>query len=148
MARDLVTYGNLKAGKLSIVGRDQFMNALHTWPDGEVSLTIKPVGRRRSSPANRYYHGVVVPMIVQAMSEVWGEELDNEEVHELLKRRFNSRMIDTEDGKIKIVMSTSRLTSAEFVAYTEKCRQWAAQFFSIDIPDPVKITTANQELKV
>ncbi|MDB5241419.1 MAG: hypothetical protein JWP57_2044 [Spirosoma sp.] len=149
MPRLIETYGNIRMGKLSIINRDEFTHALHSWPDGEVSLTIKPLGKGRSSAQSRYYFGVVVPIIRDCLNESQGELFDKDEVHEWLKSAFNSREIETENGhSLSIAHSTKRLNTAEFTDYIERCRQFAASFFGVSIPDPVKIATTKTELNV
>ena len=141
MPRQTETLGNIVAGKLTLVERDRFAGSLHTLPDGPVTVTVKSVGKRRSSKANRYYRGVVVPLIAQAMADAWGEEVDDDEAHEFLKIRFNLRTIEAEKTTIELAGSTTRLTTDEFAVYVDKCRHWACQFFNINIPDPEKFTT-------
>lgn len=148
MAREVTTFGNVDpAGKLNLLERDQFAHALGQFAGQPVSVTVKRLGKKRTSPANRYYRGVVVPLLTSAINEAWGEQLDDDEVHELLKRKFNARKVETENGYVKIAASTTRLDTAEFAAYVETIRQWAAEFFGIDIPDPQRIDSAQTELR-
>ncbi|UHG93218.1 hypothetical protein [Spirosoma oryzicola] len=149
MAKEVVTFGNIQSGKLNIVERGQFLDSLAAFPDCEIELTVKRLGRQRSSPQSRYYFGVVVPLIRDAMNDALGERLDKEEVHEWLKKEFNSREIETSNGHfLTVALSTRKMNTTDFTDYIERCRNWAATFFGIDIPDPVKLSTTKTELKV
>lgn len=149
MARDLTAYGRVEAGKLYITHRPEFDQAVGAFADGMVSVQIKRVGRKRSNPQLRYYRGCVVPILTAAINESWGESLDEDEVHELLKRLYNSRIVETENGhKVKIAVSTGRLDTGEMNAYIERCRQFGAEIFGVNIPDPGSITSAKTEINV
>lgn len=150
MARIAQTVGNIKNGILHIIdqtAKTAFYDVFATWPNCEVELIVKPIGKKRSTSQNRYYRGIVVPMIAAAMTDSLGEDVDEDEAHELLKRKFNLRMIETSNGSVKIPGSTTRLNTVEFMEYVEKCRNWANEFFGLNIPDPVTIQGAKQELK-
>lgn len=149
MARETSTPGNITSGKLSVVERQRFIDAIAALGDGPVTISIKRIGPKRTLSQQAYYRGVVVPMLRDAINDAWGEDLNDEEVHELLKRQFNTRTIETENGHtVKLAMSTTRLDTAEYVAYVEKCRRMASQFFNLDIPDPVKILSTKDQLNV
>lgn len=146
MPRQVEAVGTIKAGKLYIVDRVKFDDAVTHLPEGPVTLLVKSTKPKRSTKQNAYYYAIVVPMIARAMSEAYGEDVDHDETHEFLKVQFNLRTIETENGSVQLAGSTTRLDTAEFTSYVEKCRNWAAEFFGISIPDPVKIETANQPL--
>ncbi|MGF7219071.1 hypothetical protein GGR92_005251 [Spirosoma lacussanchae] len=149
MPKSLTTYGNITGGKLSIVEREKFYQSLSAFADCEISLTVKALEPQRSNSQNRYYHGIVVKMIAEAMSEAYGEDVDVDEAHEHLKSMFNLRTIETANGyTVKMPGSTKRLSTVEFSTYVDKCRMWAAEFFGINIPDPVQISTTKDSLRV
>jgi hypothetical protein len=87
----------------------------------------------RTLPQNKFYHGIVVPMVTQRMVEL-GHSLEDEngfpipfdrkKTHEFLKRTFNS-------GK-----STTKLSVKEFTLYVETIVQWAADSLDLVITDP------------
>ena len=53
----------------------------------EIEVTIQRKKKHRSSPQNRYYHGVVVEMIRAGMKDM-GDDVTPDQVHEFLKWRF------------------------------------------------------------
>lgn len=146
--KTITALGNITGGILYISDRDKFDVAVANVPDCVVEVVVTKVYSKRSNAQSRYYHGIVVPMIQAAMSEVVGERLTHGEAHEWLKRQFNSRDIPTENGHvITLSTTTARLNTAAFSEYIERCRQFAADTLGLDIPDPIRLETANQELK-
>ncbi len=106
---------------------------------GRESVTIiasdtKP---KRSSPANRYYWGVVVELIYLALKES-GWEVNREGTHELLRVRFLSedKPIGNDGEFVTRVKSTTELDSVEFGTYIECCKQFAAEYLNTVIPEP------------
>jgi hypothetical protein len=104
----------------------------------EVSTT-----KKRTNPQNRYYHGLVVPMIRKGIEEM-GTELTNDETHEFLKARFNyAEIVNTSTGEMeRIPKSTARLSTVQFNEFIVKIQHFAAEFLGIVIPDP------NEQMKM
>lgn len=98
---------------------------------------------KRSNQQNRYYFGIVVPMIQKGVNDM-GNEFTQEEIHDWLKHKFNYKEIVNEDtGEFEqIPESTTRLTKDEFSNYIEAIQIFAAEFLNITIPDP------GQQLKI
>lgn len=103
--------------------------------DGKYILEISGADKR-SNPQNRYYWGLVVPLIQKGIKDM-GTELTKEETHEFLKARFNaSDLVNKENGEvIQIPISTTRLNKEQFSEYIGKIQQFAAEFLQIVIPD-------------
>lgn len=104
--------------------------------DGKYILEINDYNRR-STPQNRYYWGLVIPIIQKAIKDL-GTELTKEEAHEFLKSRFNlSEIVNHDTGEaISVPLSTTRLNKEQFGEYIEKIQRFAAEFLMIEIPDP------------
>lgn len=101
-----------------------------------VKLTITAKGKKRSNPQNRYYHGVVVPLIKDALIDL-GHDVDEDDTHYFLKGKFNSVEIENKSGITEEMPgSTAKLSTFEFEAYLDRIRMWAAQFLNIYIPLP------------
>lgn len=92
---------------------------------------------KRSNPQNRYYWGLVIPIIQKGIKDM-GTELTKEETHEFLKARFNaSDLINESTGEaISIPISTTRLNKEQFGEYIFKIQKFAAEFLSLEVPDP------------
>lgn len=111
----------------------QAFNILHP---GKWLLEINSYNKR-TDPQNRYYWGLVVPIIQKGIKDL-GTDLTKEETHEFLKARFNiSDLVNEQTGEaISIPLSTTRLNKEQFGEYIEKIQQFAAEFLSVEIPDP------------
>jgi hypothetical protein len=68
---------------------------------------------------NRYYRGVVIPLISQSTGYT------NEEVHELMKKQFLSKRKKVMGKFINKYKSTTKLSTEEFNEYIEKIRAFA-----------------------
>lgn len=119
-----------------IVNKKTIKALFTTLKDGKYLLEVNSKNKR-SDPQNRYYFGVIVPMVQKGIYDL-GTEFTKEEVHEFLKARFNTIEIFNEanGGFITIPQSTTRLTKEQFGEYIAKIQQFAAEFLSIVIPDP------------
>mgnify|MGYP006343864747 CR=1 FL=1 len=58
-----------------------------------VTITLDS-GKKRSGQQNRYYHGVVVPFVMNLFHNVGHQEMNNEDVHEFLKKELNKSQLD------------------------------------------------------
>ena len=107
-----------------------------TLKDGKYLIEISGADKR-SNPQNRYYFGIVVPLIQKGIKDL-GTELTKDEVHEFLKARFNiSEVVNQETGEaISVPISTTRLNKEQFGEYIDRIQKFAAEFLNIEIPDP------------
>lgn len=96
-----------------------------------VEFFVRRITRIRSLPQNRYYWGVVIPMICEETG------MDKDQVHFALREKFLSRR-DVDTGLL-IVKSTTELTIEQFRWYIDQIQRWAAEFLHIDIPDPNQV---------
>ena len=149
MPKQITTYGNIKGGRLHIVGRAAFDSAVDNWNDCEIELVVSRLYPKRSSRANAYYHAVVVPIARSCFEEAFGERISHLETHELLKRQVSYREIITPSGAIlRITRDTKDMNTAEFLEFTTHCRQFLFEQFGADITDPVAISTTSTALPV
>lgn len=128
-------YGSFVGGKLKAASLAQ---AVKMFPEGTpLEFTVSKAVDRRTSPQNRYYWGVVVPCIKAGLKD-GGMVLSTEQVHELLKFRFlkEDRAVGEDGEFVTVVPSTSELEVGEFVAYTDRCIQFAAEYLNVVIPEP------------
>lgn len=104
--------------------------------DGKYLIEINQ-HNKRSNPQNRYYWGLVIPMIKTGIKDM-GTDLTSEETHEFLKAKFNSsELINEETGQCEMIpRSTTILTKLAFSEYVENIQQFASEFLNIVIPDP------------
>lgn len=91
----------------------------------------------RSIAENKFFHGVVIPILAEHTG------YNPAEMKEILKAKFLSetRVIDTVHGmaEIQYIKPTSSLTTIEFEAFLDKIRMWAAQELSCVVPLPNEV---------
>jgi len=128
-------YGTFTDGRLKAASLNQ---AVRQFPEGtQLEFTVRKAIDRRSNPQNRFYWGCVVPAIKAGLKD-GGMDLTTEQVHEMLKFRFLKRDVPMgSDGEfVTVVESTSALDVMEFVEYTDRCIQFAAEYLNVAVPQP------------
>ena len=103
----------------------------------KLKITIQEVRARRSILQNRYYFGIVIDLICKELRNQ-GHDVDKKTTHEWLLSKFNYKeLVNESTGEIeKIPQRSKELSKDEFFEYVEKCRRFAAELLSINIPDP------------
>ena len=108
--------------------------AVH-FEDREVRVTVRRAARRRSDHQNRYYWGVVLPILSQGLSDTQGHEIDIDLAHEFVKRKFWAETGRVVNGYY-VGFTTTTATTAEWEEKMENIRRWAIEFLNINIPEP------------
>jgi|ERR671919_2628947 hypothetical protein len=97
-----------------------------------VEVLVRKWRSKRSNEQNRYYRGVIVAMVAEAM----GEEVP-EHAHQALAWHFLK--LPDEPGKLARRRSTTELTTVEMERYHEDCRMLAAKTWGLYIPLPNEV---------
>ena len=121
--------GKLKAGT--------FVAAVKSFPENTpLEFTVRKAIDRRSSPQNRYFHGVVLAIAVRAIREL-GTAITPEELKEYWKRMFSPMdVLISKDGEVaQLGKPTHDMDVMEFVAFTDQCIAWCGER-GIYIPAP------------
>lgn len=107
-------------------------------PEGSYAVTIDKDKKKRTSSQSRYYWGVVVEIIRQALSTAWGERLSKQATHEILRLKFlaEDKRIGEEGEVLTTIKSTTELDTIDMVEYTDRCRAFATEYLGVTIPDP------------
>jgi hypothetical protein len=113
-------------------------NALNEWSaqnkGKNVLVRFERRGSKRSLPQNRYYHGVVVQMVMMGLRDI-GYCLSHDETHFFIKQKFNPVQIPNKHGEaIELPGSTTQMNKTDFSEYIERIAQWAAEYLSVVIP--------------
>ena len=118
--------------------RKALANSIAEFNGKEIVITIEKKRKKHSDNQRGYYFGVIVNLIRLAIFEQWGDRVDSNQVHELLKTNCNwIERINQETGEIiKVAQSIKQHTTSEQEDYHEECRKWAKEWFNIDIPLP------------
>lgn len=127
-------------GFMPLVGKLQcqpFALLLDALRGRNIKIEVSDAKPTRSTQQNRYYWGVVVWMIWHGLKEA-GWDLSREETHEMLRVRFLSedRPLNNDGEFATVVRSTTDLSTEEFVAYTDQCVRFAAEYLGVVIPPP------------
>lgn len=106
---------------------------------GEYEMIIRRKFNKRSRKQDGWYFGLVLPMIGDAMGET-----DLPYVHACMKDRFLSiTKVDKKGITHKATGRYAKLNTEQAGNYIEKVRHFAAEFYSLDIPDPDKEWNSN-----
>lgn len=120
------------------------LELMRQYNDCQVEVCIRPRRSYTSLPQMRYYRGVCIALLASTMrgngiNGPHGGPITDEQVHEMCAARWLRRtvLISPDTGEcMDIVVSTSKLTTAEMTDYIEQIRQWASEVLALDIPDP------------
>jgi hypothetical protein len=132
----IITYGQLKAGKIDILNPNQYRQDVSKHKDCLVKITIEEKGTR-SIELNSYYWPAVVQPIRVRLNEL-GNDLDDDMTHEFLKLHFNPVYIYDQNGEVleKRPGSTKIMNNSHFLDYVAKIRIFASEKLGIYIYEP------------
>ncbi|MGN6417759.1 MAG: hypothetical protein ACTHMC_09725 [Pseudobacter sp.] len=135
--RTIELYGTISdEGVLTITNRPRLQEWCRQNKGKNVVVKLERKYNKRSSPQNRYYHGVVVQEIRLGFLDV-GYEMSADEVHFFLKQKFNSIQVPGVGGEvIEVPGSTTEMTTVQFMEYVERIARWAAEYLNVTIPAP------------
>jgi hypothetical protein len=134
----VIFHGHVAVEKLHLYNKGGFRESLPHFEGWEVSLTLHERITTRSSKQNRYYWGVVVPLIRQGLKEAGYRGVTKAATHKLLKSlMLKDELVNEQTGEIMTFEgSTTNLSTKQFNEFTDAVRQWAAEQLGINIPEP------------
>jgi len=94
----------------------------------QVNMSLVRYRDNRSNNQNKYYWGVIIPMIANHCGYMRD---DYESLSDVLKRKF----LGTK-GKLEIAVSSASLNTKEFEEYMSNVRNWASIELSLYLPLP------------
>jgi hypothetical protein len=112
-------------GKLRLLDEAGYRDFVRTLGEGEeVVVRFEEVGRKRTSPQNRFFHG---PICKAFLAADLGYRT-TQEVKDMLALLFLPQEIKLPDGSwVRVPGHTSALSVREFNAFIEQCIQLAAE---------------------
>lgn len=116
--------------KLEAAERKMLDSFLRTIPGRPIELSVKVIRATRTAQANRYYWGVVVPLIAEHLG------YQKDELHEALKQKFLRLDAEPDAHGLVRVRSTATMNTREFGDYLENVITWAGAEFGLNIPAP------------
>jgi hypothetical protein len=120
--------------------RNLVLNAIKYFNDKEVVITFTKPKKARSNGQNRYYWGLVLPLIQNGLLEATGELRSCDNIHyKILLPLFSptNEIVNKDTGEcINERLTSSELTTTQFCEYILEIQKWGAEFLGIDIPSP------------
>lgn len=112
----------LKNGELHIANKYAlilFIEQSGGFVEGELT---KPK-TKRTNQQNKFYWGVVIPLVNNIFFDYWGERLTPEETHEYLKSScLPSKVLDINGEMVAIGGSSKELSKQEFTDYLTRIK--------------------------
>ncbi len=129
--------------------KQRLMRQISTLPKGIYDVLIKPHRFKRTLDQNSYYWVGVVAPFADWLQDEWGDKIEPEQAHEMLKQRILGVQYREIAGQPLAIPPSSRtLDVEEFSEYVEKCIQWLAEFCGIVvIPSDVFLHHSNRTRK-
>ena len=127
----------VKDGSLA-VNRSLIAKTIKHFEGAEITLTIEKKFSKRSNNQNAFYWGVILPIVSELLQNSTGHFFSIEETHDVLKSNCNYKELISENtGEItKIPLSTTELTTIEFIEFMEKVEHFVFDYFSVTLPKP------------
>ena len=94
--------------------------------------------KRPSTQQYGYYFAVFIPLIAEAMGM---RKWEYDQVHAYLRNKFHYQLFVGKNGQEeKLPKSTTEMEPMEFSQeYLDAIREWAFDFFGLEIPEPHKV---------
>jgi len=129
-----LTYkGTISKGKVKVNANQMQVDIPIYFTDGDnVDVIIRHSTKQRSTEQNRYYWGVVVPIVRRGLRDA-GYAVTDKDTHLALKHQFLS--VDCNFG-LHLTPSTTELSTDEMNEYVENIRVWAWENLKVSIPEP------------
>ena len=117
---------------------------VNTYAGKDIMITVRSARKVRSTRQNRYYWGVVLPLILEGFIDA-GNDLQTgnadhlDMIHQEMKRLHLDNGLDVVDaqGEVhRLPPSTRRCDVAEFMDYTDRVIRWAQDCLNVTIPEP------------
>ena len=120
--------------------RNLVLNAIKYFNDKDVIITFSKPKKSRSNNQNRYYWGVVLPLVQNGLLEATGELRSIDNIHyKILLPLFAplNEIVNKDTGEsLNERLTSSEMTTTQFCEYIMEVQKWGAEFLGIDIPSP------------
>lgn len=126
-------------GSMSDFKRNEARKAFLQFAGKKVRIRIERSYNKRSNNQNRYFHGVVIPVVQQGLIDAgWNEAKSFEWVKDFIKHTvLMHEVVNEKSGEvIKTPRKTSELTTVEFMELVEDVARWASEYLNVCIPLP------------
>jgi len=121
-------------------------NYLNKYIDKDVEVEIRLESKKRTDRQNRWYWGVAIPTIINAIMEYEGVKYTKDEVHQFVKQALivepskTANILGIEVELKKDFRSTSQMSIPQFIDFKNDLQKFFAER-DIYIPDPEEVLT-------
>lgn len=127
-------YINIEHGQ--IVQKKLVRKRFDELKDGSYKVSIIR-GKRRTIQENRYYWGVVIPLVFEGLRDAGFEKIiDKDDAHSVCKSLFLKEVEEHGEIRIEKAGSTKKLTTNQFEDYLQNITIWAYDYLNVVIPAP------------
>ena len=104
----------------------------------DILIKVSLLEEKRSNNQNRYYWGVIIPLVRKGLEDLQGCLFSSDEVHSFLKSKFNvDEKVDYDTGKIfEVPKSTTDNSTKDMEDYHTKIREFSKSYLNVEIPMP------------
>ena len=116
--------------------REVFVADLGRYVGKRIQLSVDVLSGRRSLNQNRFYRGVVIPLLAENFGY---SQYEHEELHQLIADKFLGEDRETKLGRLRYRKSTADLDTKEFEEFLDEIRAWALAEYQINVPYPNEV---------
>lgn len=118
--------------------RNTVLDAIKSFNNCDVVLTIAKSKKKRSNQQNSYYWGLLIPITQNAIKTEWGEIWSKEKTHDFFKLHFNyvEKVNENTSEVIRVPKSTTDNTTTQQEEFHAQIREFLKEWFNVDCPLP------------
>lgn len=126
--------------KLKLFNEENFRADYRQYEGKKVELIVREWKKKRSLEQNAFYWGHVLKMICEHTG------YDKDDLHALMKERFNPKPITDFDGKERIIgRTTTKLSVAEMTQYLEDVMRFGVEELEVTF-EPIETWVSEHEI--
>ena len=118
--------------------RNLIKDAIATFEGNQVVIKIEKFKKKRSTQQNRFYYGIVIPIVQNCLKEA-GHIMTNESTHDLIKLKFLKETLfvnETTGEVIERIKSTTELSTSQFMDLLAEINNFTFEYFGVTLPNP------------
>jgi hypothetical protein len=118
--------------------RNLIKDAIATFENKQVVIKIEKFKKKRSTQQNRFYYGIVIPIVQNCLKEA-GHVMTNESTHDLIKLKFLKETLfvnETTGEVIERIKSTTELSTSQFMDLLAEINNFTFEYFGVNLPSP------------
>jgi hypothetical protein len=127
----------VKKGSLTR-NRNLIKDAIETFEGKQVVIKIEKFKKKRSTQQNRFYYGVIIPIVQNCLKEA-GHIMTSESTHDLIKLKFlkETLFVNENTGEvIERIKSTTELSTSQFMDLLAEINNFTFEYFGVTLPNP------------